>query len=544
MQRRTRMSSLDTAWLRMDSSGNLMMIVGVLMLQGPCDLSRLRRILHEQLQPRLQFRSRVVQDASGTWWEENSGFDVAQHVSVVAQKRRLGKAGLQRLAAKLASESLDRRRPLWHVHVVEDYDGGHALVVRLHHCIADGIALVGVMLGLATARAQADPKPATEGCGGQEEGPLEHWLRALGASTGKVFGGIAARAYARSGASGWVLNAAHLALQAARDLVALAALENDSPTSLKGRAGGSKALAWTEALPLADVKAVSKALDCSVNDVLVGCAAGAIRRYLAERGEQGGEVRAMVPVNLRPETIDGRLGNWFGLVPLRLPTGTADPVERVRIVHRRMASLKTSFQPLLAMALLGVAGMMPAEMQDELLDLFRDKVTAVLTNVPGPRHARYLAGARIRQMMFWVPQSGDISVGVSILSYDGGVGFGLVTDRDVCRAPRRIIDHVPSEFESLVHAVLMMPWDDAVDRVAAERSLDATEALATVARRVSRDRQRVAADGPGALSRGSSRIRSTAVPAARANRRSDTARSAPSRDSSHVPAPRRRPRAR
>jgi hypothetical protein len=108
---------------------------------------------------------------------------------------------------------------------------------------------------------------------------------------------------------------------------------------------------------------------------------------------------------------------------------------------------------------------------------------------------------------------------VSILSYDGGVGFGIVTDRDVCREPQRIVDHIPAEFEALVYAVLMMPWDEDADRAAAARSLDATETLADAARHLSRGKARREGPPAGKLRSGPSRIRPTGVRAARASRR-------------------------
>jgi hypothetical protein len=123
----------------------------------------------------------------------------------------------------------------------------------------------------------------------------------------------------------------------------------------------------------------------------------------------------------------------------------------------------------------------PRLLQKQVLDLLASKATAVMTNVPGPQQALYMAGARLRQMLFWVPQSGDIGVGVSILSYDGGVQFGLVTDKKLCAEPQAIIDRFAPEFEQLLYAVLLAPWDEQVDPQVAERALAATESLARAA---------------------------------------------------------------
>lgn len=167
----------------------------------------------------------------------------------------------------------------------------------------------------------------------------------------------------------------------------------------------------------------------------------------------------MVPVNLRPMDQAYKLGNHFGLVPLVLPIGIVNPVERVYAVRARMAELKGSYQPLLAFAVLAVAGLLIKPMQDAILNLFGKKTTAVMTNVPGPAVPLKICGSTLRQTMFWVPQSGDIGVGVSILSYGGGVQFGLITDAQLCPDPQKIIDLFEPEFEKLLMVTLMLPWE-------------------------------------------------------------------------------------
>ncbi len=160
-------------------------------------------------------------------------------------------------------------------------------------------------------------------------------------------------------------------------------------------------------MPLADVKAVGKALGCSINDVLLASCAGAIGEYLKSHGDDtaGKEIRAMVPVNLRPLDKAYQLGNRFGLVPLVLPIGVDNPVERVAAVRRRMNALKGSYQPLLAFGVLAIAGLLVKPAQAALLNTFAKKATAVMTNVPGPGVAMKFCGATLRQTMFWVPQS-------------------------------------------------------------------------------------------------------------------------------------------
>jgi WS/DGAT/MGAT family acyltransferase len=255
---------------------------------------------------------------------------------------------------------------------------------------------------------------------------------------------------------------AKLAYQVVRDGAALALMSDDSPTRLKGMPGQSKRVAWCQPIPLDDVRAISKALQCSINDVLLACVSGAIGQYLKSHGDSvvGKEIRAMVPVNLRPIEHAYKLGNQFGLAPVVLPIGLDNPLARVYEVRRRMGELKGSMQPLLAFALLAVAGMLIKPAQDAMLNLFSKKTTAVMTNVPGPRDKLRFCGSTLEQTLFWVPQSGTVGLGVSILSYGGGVQFGVISDTSLCPDPQAIIDRFEPEFDKLSLLTMMLPWGD------------------------------------------------------------------------------------
>ena len=168
----------------------------------------------------------------------------------------------------------------------------------------------------------------------------------------------------------------------------------------------------------------------------------------------------MVPVNLRPLEEAHHLGNRFGLAPVVLPIGVDNPVERVYEVRRRMSEMKGSMQPLMAFGLLAVAGLLIKPAQDAMLGLFSKKTTAVMTNVPGPREKLRFCGATLEQSLFWVPQSGTVGLGVSILSYGGGVQFGVISDATLCPDPQKIIDQFEPEFAKLAMVTLMLPWNN------------------------------------------------------------------------------------
>ena len=479
-----RMSKVDTAWLRMDSRANLMMIVGVWILKPAITYAALCQRVQERLVPIARFRQMAVEDAAGATWVHDPAFDVQRHVVREVLSAPQGQQALQQRVAELSMQPLDRGHPLWQFHLVEDYDGGSALIARIHHCIADGIALIHVMMGLVDGGEDALRSPrqqrrsqADDDGEGRSGGP-QTWLadslvkpltqlatRALDAAGDGVAMSLDMVTHPGQGIDRTLqttLGVARMGGQVLRDMGALALMPDDSPTSLKGRPHAHKAVAWCDPISLDEVKAVGRVLGCSVNDVLLSCVAGALGAYLQQRGESvaGKEIRAMVPVNLRPLDEAWKLGNRFGLVPLVLPIGIAHPIERVYAVRQRMQALKGSTQPLLAFGLLSVAGLLVKPAQEAMLGLFSRKTSAVMTNVPGPSQKLAFCGATLEQTMFWVPQSGDIGVGVSILSYGGGVQFGLITDTGMCAQPQLVIDQFAPQFASLSWLSLMLPWGE------------------------------------------------------------------------------------
>jgi diacylglycerol O-acyltransferase len=427
-----------------------MMVTGVMALEGPVDLKRLRLVLDRRLMPFGRFHQRVVRPRSGgnlPHWEDDRHFDIDNHVSHVALPAPGGDDALREMVSDLMSVPLDFTKPLWHMHVIDNYRDGSVVLTRVHHCIADGIALVRVMLSLTdespNARTPATPKrrPAAGG-----RFPLD-WLpsavgRGVASGQDLLANPIKALGLARVGAHG------------AYRLGRLVVLPPDPETVFKGKLGRRKRAAWSQPVPLDDFKAIGKAFGATVNDVLVAVATGALRRYMEKRGERtsGVAIRASVPVNLRPPDESHKLGNAFGLVFLTLPIGIVDPVRRVRAIKKEMDGLKGSPEALVAFGVLSLMGLAPVEVEQLGLRFFGSKATAVLTNVPGPRAPLYMAGRKIDKVMFWVPQSGHLGLGISILSYASSVMLGIATDARLVPDPERIVENFKVEFEAMRQA--------------------------------------------------------------------------------------------
>jgi WS/DGAT/MGAT family acyltransferase len=473
MTNRERISGVDTAWLRMERPTNLMMIVGVWMFERKLNIRDVKRILERRFLAFRRFRQKAVEDAAGAWWEDDTEFDLARHVHRASLPGAAGKRELEDLVSTLASTPLDFARPLWEFHLVDNYDGGSAIVMRIHHCYADGMALVQVMLSLTHETAEGSLELPEDLVTEVGAGDADFWEQVLKPITGAL--GNAAqfgRGLMEQGrdfaanprlAAGTVQEAARKGMGFANEVARLALMGRDSDTRFKGALGKAKRVAWAEPLPLEEVKAVGKALGCSINDVLLSMAAGSLRDYLQERGDpvEGVEIRAIVPVNLRPQGEGRSLGNRFGLVFLALPLGMEHPLERLYEVRRRMLELKGSYQPMIALGLLSAVGYGPKAVQEQVTALLSANASAVMTNVPGPQSPLYFAGKHIRELDFWVPQSGGIGMGVSILSYDGRIQFGVITDAGLVPDPDAIVSRFADEFDKLMWITLMSPWGEA-----------------------------------------------------------------------------------
>jgi WS/DGAT/MGAT family acyltransferase len=251
-----------------------------------------------------------------------------------------------------------------------------------------------------------------------------------------------------------MLEAAQFTADSAQALNKLLFTGTDEKTLFKGKCGVPKRAAWTKPLPLEEIKAIGQQIGATINDVILTAMTGALRRYLEKRTQEvdGFNIRAVVPVSIRPPQDFNKLGNRFGLVFLSLPIGVQDPLKRVLVLKRRMDMIKGTPEALVAFGILTAIGLTPQQIEHIIINIFAMKATAVMTNVPGPRQQLFFAGSAIRNLIFWVPTPGQLGLGVSILSYNGGVTLGVMTDEGLVPDPEKIIEGFYAEIE------LMRSW--------------------------------------------------------------------------------------
>lgn len=453
-------SSVDAAWLHMDTPTNLANITGVMSFPTPLNYARLRATIEARLLPHIRFRQRIDEPSLSIGlprWELDPDFDLNYHLQRASLSGTKDQSDLQDLVSTLMSLPLERSRPLWQFHYVEDYDGGSALISRLHHCIADGVALTQLLLSLADDSADA-PWPVPEPAPVRMQRPRSYGCKPVTIAAKTVKGAVhTTGAVLHEGMQVLVRpsrlgTAARLGAASGRAFGKLLLLPPDQKTLFKQRCGIPKRAAWSTAIQVEDVKKVGRTMGGTINDILLSAVTGALRRYIIERGDpvQGLNIRAMVPVNLRPEEEEGALGNRFGLIYLSLPVGTSDPLKRLVVLKKRMNAIKNSPEAVVAFGILNLIGFTPNQVEKPILTVFGIKASAVMTNVPGPSQTLYLAGAPISSMIFWVPSPANLSLGVSILSYAGDVIIGVATDANIAPDPERIIELFQVEFQYLM----------------------------------------------------------------------------------------------
>jgi WS/DGAT/MGAT family acyltransferase len=467
------MTSVDAAWLEMDRPTNPMVINGLMLFDTPIAFERLRRVLQERLVNQFdRFGDRVtIHPTTGQHlWEADPHFHISYHVRHIALPRPADEVELQRLVGDLMSEPIDRQRPLWRFYLIDNVNGGCAVFGRIHHCIGDGTALMRVLLSLTDPNADpsADAAPPTNGAV-----QLEPRRGSLLGLPWRLATGITKRSarllislmpdedgfpfsperLLKSAESAGLLSATSAAI-----LAKLLIMAPDRPSAYRGELNGMRRVSWSRPFPLEKIKTVGRITGTTINDVLVAAVAGALRRDLEHRGENPawGDLRAMVPMNLRPAGEELRLGNQFSLLYLALPISLAQPYARLAAVKRRMDLLKASPEPFLVFQILNLVGRLPGELAHQTVDWFADKASCVLTNVPGPRQPLYFAGERMSRMLFWVPHTGNLGMGISIFSYAGTVTIGIGADEALVPNPDRIVDYLHEEVDALCEFALKL----------------------------------------------------------------------------------------
>ncbi len=431
----------DSGWLALERPDNPMMITVMLRVDG-LTLPRFREFLRIYWMSWERFRFMPVRRVRAWWWQPDPVFDPDHHLEVVADPLSPGQ--LQDWVSARLNQPLPAWRPRWKFWLVPEAEGGAALLLRIHHCYADGLSLLGIFDRLCPPSPGQHPvlygSPATADSSRWLTG-ARLWLDQLMAPD--VRQPEDAGEGAGSSAGGGLLDGARNGFRLIHEFSGFLAEPEDTPSELRQPLLGRRQCRWSRPVPLDRFRSAAKATGVTINDVLLSCVAAAVRPRLglADRELEDAVLHAAVPVDIRarlPEELKpepGALGNCFGTVFVPLPVDGSSSLERLYRIKQETRRLKKGWQPGIAWGLASCAALIPENWRQPVADIFYRKASAVVSNVPGTGEPRYLAGCRIREQMFWVPQAGDIGLGISIVSYAGQVQFGVVADEAVLPDP-------------------------------------------------------------------------------------------------------------
>ena len=451
------MSSVDRAWLEMDTPHNPMVVSAILEFEDVSDPEALARSLVQRTLLEARFRQRVVVTDDGYSWVEDDAPHLGYHVHTRRLEAPASDTQLRAAIAAEFSQALDREQPLWRIALFLRGKGRVAMLFRAHHAIADGVAMMHLLLQLADgaparhAALRSAPHPHHGPLGGMID-RLESVNNALEDLTGLVIDDLR--------------HPRKLARQVAELRRTLAAvgrvvlLPDDNPPRFRVQPRGQRAVAWTSKLSLHTVRKLAHAQGVTLNDIFLTALAGAFGHTL--RSIEGSvpeqqNLRVAVPVNLRAGNDDS-LGNSFGLVLVDLPVGLEGWHARLDVISDRMASLKQSSEARAVLIALAAVGHLPVAAEKQLVGLLSGKAAAVVSNLPGPRAALGVGGARLANVVFWPPQAAAIGIGVSLLSYAGHVTVGVSSDTALIANPQQVVDAFCAELEAMLgHSPALRP---------------------------------------------------------------------------------------
>src|SRR4051794_4037944 len=426
-----RLTGADAAWLHMDRPTNRMIVNMVSWFDEEPDWDEMRVALQKRWvdvyprfrqivrEPALQLGKLAVPE-----WVEVGDFHLDDHIVTARIAEPGDDEALHAYVEQHVSEPLPKAQPLWQVHLLSGYRNGGAMLLRASHALGDGTALMHALLALADDAPDRDelgPPALVEPPVDEDTGPrgnptawrfLSGYLDTLGDFARGQLG------------RGW-----DFVTQALTNLKLIPALQ-DRKTVLRAPLGTKKRVTWTSRVPLDAVRASAKDAGATINDVLLAGIAAATGRYLREHDSEVHEIGMMLPFNLRSlnEPMPRGLGNKFGLVFPVLPVAPMHRQARIDRVHAAMQHIKDSDQGRVVFAWVSSLGTTPTTVEQAAIDRYAGMSSLIITNVPGPKKRISIAGSEVTGLLFWVPTSGPVGVGLSLISYAGELIIGIMVD--------------------------------------------------------------------------------------------------------------------
>lgn len=453
-----RLTAVDASFLHQEGPTSHMHIGALTIFDGePPPLDDLLDVIRGRLHLVPRYRQRLAEPPLQTGrpvWVDDPDFRLDYHVRSTALPRPGTEEQLRRLTARVFSQQLDRSKPLWEIWLVEGLqDGRFGVVSKTHHSVIDGISGVDIGAVLFDLAPEGTEVPHPDEAWEARPEPTPAELLA-GGTLGLARQGVkaATRAVEALGRPRTAIDKLKEAAEGVGE-IAWSGL-NPAPATPLNVAIGPHRRYETVSTQLADFRTVKAAFGGTVNDVVLTVVSGALRRWLRGRGVrvEGLELRALVPVSVRAQDERGSLGNKIVLMRGPLPVYVGDPVQRLQIVRGAMQDLKAGKQALGAEVIAGAQGFAPPTLlaQASRLQFSTRLFNLIVTNVPGPQFPLYLAGARLQRLypVAFLPRGHAMAI--AIMSYDGGLDFGLLGDYEQMHDLGTVADGIRASLDDLL----------------------------------------------------------------------------------------------
>jgi diacylglycerol O-acyltransferase / wax synthase len=404
-ERPEHLSREDAARWYMGTPKNPMVIGALLLFDHRLALEALEEVVRDKLVPHRRFRQHVLAPKhrfGKPIWRDDVAFEIREHVRRLTPPETVDTAALIRLASDRMSAPLPPGRSPWSLELVDLTPDGSALIVRFHHCIADGRALVSLLEELAdgNGRAREGSSPGPGAVGPDRRGRL---LRRLAG------------------------------------LFRFLTLSDDPDSFLHRPLGGLKRVAWSESIPLDAVKSIARARGYHVADVLLAGVTGALARYERDHGQAPRSIRALLPVAAPSESSHDGLGNHYASVFIRLPIAATDPRARLEVIARDMVAVRNGGELRMAIGLMRLAGAAAPAIALWAVRWWARRASLVVSSLAGPTVPVQLAGRRVRSIVVWAPAAASVGLSVTFFGYAGALRMGVLADSAVIERPEELV---------------------------------------------------------------------------------------------------------
>ena len=456
-----RLTSLDSVFLYLEKKECPLHIGSTSIFDGKLEHKKVVKHIEDRLHLLTRYTQKIVPDPfniAHPTWEFDEDFDIDNHIFETKSDNKLSDQDLLALAGEKMSSLMDRNKPLWEIFIINNLADAEksALIVKVHHCMVDGISgvdLIKIIFDITPEGSPPPPKPKDAPKLKKSDDPTRMFFDSL---LGGMEEGMNRMMEMQGGLlllTSKLLNP-HAAKQLPNLAEVLPAAITPAPSlPFNGECSGERKLAWSE-IPFADAREIRTVLNGTVNDVVLTILSEAVSRYVAFHKQEikGQIVRFMVPVSLRQNDNRGSLGNLISILPVEVPLDIENLPERFTYINEKTGIMKEAN---LAGGLLMVGSMfsiLPAPVQSVLgaiVDLPFPPFNMVATNVPGPQIPLYLLGQKMTKYYPYVPIGYGIGLGCAILSYNQTLYFGLSSDAKAMKDVDKFREFLDASFADL-----------------------------------------------------------------------------------------------